>query len=95
MIEKTTENEPMNALSQLASSENAAYELETLTRQEAAQFLKVTVDWLDRARTAGRGPRFSRLGPKTIRYTRRDLIAWRDGNLHSSTSEYTGDSTGG
>ncbi len=61
---------------------------ESLSLEEAAEFLGVEKDWLLRKRTTGQGPRFTRLSPKLIVYVRRDLVEFRDSCAHSSTAEY-------
>jgi len=40
---------------------------------EAAKLLGVSAEALRKWRWAGRGPRFHRIGPRTIRYTLRDI----------------------
>jgi len=58
-----------------------------LTQVEAAQILGVSERTLERHRTAGTGPRFTRLG-RLIRYREQDLIDFVELNLCASTSEY-------
>lgn len=54
-----------------------------LTEVEAAQFVGLEVSTLQSYRTNGRGPGFVKLSARAIRFRRRDLIAWMDGNLVS------------
>lgn len=61
---------------------------ESLDVTEAAKFLNLDAQWLNRARMDGTGPVYSRLAPRIITYVRRDLIDWRDGKRHKSTAEY-------
>jgi hypothetical protein len=63
---------------------------EYLTPPEAAAEFRVTVEWLQRGRTEGWGPKFRRLSPKQIVYMRLDLVAFADGKEFSSTSQYPG-----
>jgi hypothetical protein len=51
---------------------------EVLRPDEAAEYLGVTLDMLQRWRTAGRGPRFLPWGRRTVRYRIRDLGDWLD-----------------
>lgn len=47
-----------------------------LTTKEAAAFLQVSEKTLEKWRTKGTGPKFRRLGHRTVRYLQADLIAW-------------------
>lgn len=60
---------------------------ETLTTVQAAAFLTVTPNFLQRKRSEGGGPVFKKFGQKTIRYRRKDLIDYRDSLSRRSTSE--------
>ena len=51
---------------------------EVLRPDEAAAYLGVTRDMLQRWRTAGTGPAFLSWGPRTVRYRIRDLDNWLD-----------------
>lgn len=78
-------------MSQAAPADPLAYEAwleESLTVEQAAEFLNVEKQWLDRARQSGDGPEFFRLTPRQIVYVRRVLIAFRDARKHKSTAEY-------
>jgi helix-turn-helix protein len=57
-----------------------------LHRKQAAEFLGVSLSWLDKARISGLGPVFVKMGGRVL-YDSRDLEAFIDGNRHSSTSE--------
>ena len=52
---------------------------EVLRPDEAAEYLGVTLDMLQRWRTAGNGPCFLPWGRRTVRYRIRDLDDWLDG----------------
>jgi hypothetical protein len=53
----------------------------------AAQHLRCSVSFLQKARIAGGGPRFLKLG-KAVRYRIEDLDDWACARAHGSTSEY-------
>ena len=57
------------------------------TERAAADFLSVTTRALQKWRANGTGPKFVRISGRCIRYRRRDLIAWAEAHLKSSTSE--------
>ena len=54
---------------------------------EAAQFLGSSVPTLERLRASGGGPRFAKYGPRTIRYKRSALLAWREAHTFGNLSE--------
>lgn len=58
-----------------------------LTAREAAERLKLSESYLEKARIRGDGPRFVRLG-RSIRYRLEDLEAWVASRAAGSTSEY-------
>lgn len=58
-----------------------------IDESEAARFVGYTVRALQNWRVRGGGPRFVKISSRSVRYRRRDLIAWADGHLRSSTSE--------
>jgi predicted DNA-binding transcriptional regulator AlpA len=60
---------------------------ELLTVQEAARWAKLSESFLNKARLAGTGPKYIRLG-NAIRYRQEDLDAWAATAAASSTSEY-------
>jgi hypothetical protein len=60
---------------------------EFLIEKEAAAFLRVSPRSLQRWRTTGGGPEFTRLGGKRIGYRRSVLAAWTAGKTFASTSE--------
>lgn len=57
------------------------------TEREAADFLGVTARALQKWRTTGNGPLFVHISSRCVRYRRRDLLAWSEAHLKSSTSE--------
>ena len=58
-----------------------------ITENEAAGFLGYTIRALQGWRVKGGGPRFVKVSARSIRYRRRDLIAWAEARLRSHTSE--------
>ncbi len=59
-----------------------------ITEQEAAGFLGYTIRALQNWRNRGGGPRFVRVSARSIRYRRRDLIAWAEARLVCNTSQF-------
>ena len=57
-----------------------------LTPAEAAALLKVSKKALERWRGAGGGPPFLRFNAKTIRYRRRDVLAFIEGSVRTNTA---------
>ena len=57
-----------------------------LTVIEAADYLRLAKSTLDHLRSAGHGPRYSKLGRKIV-YDTRDLDKWFDDNRRRSTSD--------
>ncbi|MGT2462979.1 helix-turn-helix transcriptional regulator [Sinomonas atrocyanea] len=47
-----------------------------LTPAQVAEMTGLTTGSLAQLRYLGRGPAFYRLGPRTIRYGRREVMAW-------------------
>lgn len=60
-----------------------------LTTAALAQWLGVSPAWLEIARSRGYGPKFVRLSPRRVRYSRRAVLAWLDERTHRATREYT------
>lgn len=58
----------------------------TLNTVEAARFLGVSKSWMNKARCAGDGPPFIRLGGR-VGYIPADLEKWRAKHRHTSTSD--------
>lgn len=53
----------------------------------AADFLGYSARALQNWRVRGGGPRFVKVSSRSIRYRRRDLIAWAEGRLRTNTSD--------
>jgi predicted DNA-binding transcriptional regulator AlpA len=58
-----------------------------LTVKEAASYIRVSAGHLNNLRTAGKGPRFVKLGPHKVLYDTRDLDRWIDDHKQNSTSD--------
>lgn len=74
---------------------NPAYLDSLINEQEAASFLGYTVRALQNWRVRGGGPLFIKVSARSIRYRRRDLIAWIDSLACRSTSEFGAMAAGG
>jgi predicted DNA-binding transcriptional regulator AlpA len=66
---------------------NQEYYDQLLSEAEAATFLSYSRRALQNWRIRGGGPQFVRVSCRSIRYRRRDLIAWSEARLAHSTSE--------
>jgi len=58
-----------------------------LTPKEAANFLRLSVSWLAKARMRGDGPPYVKLG-RAIRYREGALVQWLRSRQRLSTSEW-------
>jgi len=58
-----------------------------LTPKEAAEHLGCSKSFLDAKRLTGGGPTYSRLGSRSVRYSRKDLDAWMESRRAGSTTE--------
>lgn len=56
-----------------------------LTTQQAATYVSLSPNTLNRWRWSGDGPRYVKLG-RAVRYRREDLDAWLDERVRESTS---------
>lgn len=61
-------------------SEPLGAEQRLLKTDEAAEILRLSTDWLHRARSKGKGPRFVRLG-RIVFYRRSDLLEYVENSL--------------
>jgi excisionase family DNA binding protein len=57
-----------------------------LTASEAAQYLRVSLSWLAKARIRGDGPAYVKVG-RSVRYLESALIEWMKSRRRLSTSE--------
>ena len=67
-----------------AKANTAADQL--LTEAQAAEYLNISIRTLQAWRVQGGGPRYSKLG-RSVRYRQRDLDAFVEAHLTSSTSQ--------
>jgi predicted DNA-binding transcriptional regulator AlpA len=59
-----------------------------LPTRAVADWLGVSVQFLEIGRHRGYGPKFVRIGPARIRYRRADVLTWLDERTFASTSQY-------
>lgn len=59
-----------------------------IDEREAAEFLGYSVRALQNWRVRGGGPPYVRVSARSIRYRRRDMIAWAQERLERHTSEF-------
>jgi predicted DNA-binding transcriptional regulator AlpA len=57
-----------------------------MNQRDLASYIGKSTAWCERARWAGEGPRFIKLG-RHIRYKSEDVMAWIEENAKQSTSE--------
>jgi predicted DNA-binding transcriptional regulator AlpA len=58
-----------------------------INEHQAAQFVGYTVRALQNWRVRGGGPSFVKISARSVRYRRRDLMAWAEAHLRTSTSQ--------
>jgi predicted DNA-binding transcriptional regulator AlpA len=71
----------------LAESSTGAPD-DLLTTRAVAEWLGVSVQFLEIGRHKGYGPKFVRIGPARIRYRRAGVLAWLEERTFASTSQY-------
>jgi predicted DNA-binding transcriptional regulator AlpA len=59
-----------------------------LPTRAVAEWLGVSIQFLEIGRHRGYGPKFVRIGPARIRYRRADILAWLEERTFASTSQY-------
>ncbi len=57
-----------------------------MDQRELAAYVGKSTAWCERARWAGEGPRFIKLG-RHVRYRADDVLAWIEANAKQSTSD--------
>lgn len=57
-----------------------------MTQRDLAEYLGKSTAWCERARWAGEGPKFVKLG-RNVRYRADDVLDWVNANIHQSTAE--------
>ena len=68
------------------SNENSDHLDCLINEVKAAEFVGYTVRALQNWRVRGGGPPFIKVSARSIRYRRRELIAWADSRLQANTS---------
>ena len=86
MQPKTSVLSPLPAPAQPANAERNYLEA-LINESEAAEFLRFAPRTLQNWRVRGGGPKFVRHRARTVRYRRKDLIAWLEERLVCNTSE--------
>jgi hypothetical protein len=61
---------------------------ELLTTHAVADWLAVSVQWLEIGRGKNYGPPFRKLSSRCIRYHRGDVVQWLKSRSYASTAEY-------
>jgi excisionase family DNA binding protein len=56
--------------------------------EQAADYLRVSKNYLDKLRVSGKGPAFVRLGRRKVLYRKSDLDKWIEERIYASTSQY-------
>ena len=59
-----------------------------LVTKQLAEWLGVSVQWLEIGRSRGYGPPYKKLGQKSIRYRIGDILKWLEERSYKSTAEY-------
>ncbi len=57
------------------------------TAELSAEF-GVSKQWTEIGRSRGYGPPFVRLGPRCIRYRRKDVLRWLESRVYARTADY-------
>jgi len=57
-----------------------------MTQRDLATYLAKSTAWCERARWAGQGPKFLKLG-RNVRYRATDVLDWINDNVHTSTTD--------
>lgn len=57
-----------------------------LNTRELAVWLGVSILWLEIGRNKNYGPRFMKLGPRMVRYKRRDVLSWLDARANAQAA---------
>jgi predicted DNA-binding transcriptional regulator AlpA len=81
---------------ELAQEGAAAGEADDLLNtSEVAEWLGISLQWLEIGRSKGYGPRFVRLSPRRVRYLRSSVMEWLRERQHQGTAEYSRRPSGG
>jgi len=74
------------ATSLIATGQGGADDM--LTSKQVSDWLGVSPLWLVNGRSKGFGPKYVRIGPRSILYRRKDVLAFLDERTFACTSEY-------
>lgn len=72
----------------IAAADAGKADDDLLDTRAVADWLSVSVQWLEIGRSKNYGPEFTRVGPRVIRYRRADVLTWLKARTHASTAEY-------
>jgi hypothetical protein len=72
----------------IADSDDGDAADDLLSTGAVADWLCVSTQFLEIARSKNYGPRFVRIGPRTIMYRRGDVLAWLKQRTFAGTAEY-------
>ncbi len=61
---------------------------ELLATSEVAEWIGISTQWLEIARSCGFGPKFVRLSARRVRYLRASVLDWLREREHQHTAEY-------
>ena len=62
---------------------------ELLDTRQLADWLGVSTQWVEIGRHKNYGPKFTKVGPRQVRYRRGDVLRWLKARTYSRTSQYT------
>jgi predicted DNA-binding transcriptional regulator AlpA len=74
--------------SSLLTAASGAPHPDTMTTPQAADFLGVSVKFMEISRSKGLGPPFVRVTPRIVRYLKSELIAWLQERRDLHASDY-------
>lgn len=72
--------------------QNVDHPDDLLTTRKLADWLGVSAQFLEIARSKNFGPTFIRLSPRLVRYRRADVLQWLEARAHASTAAYSSSS---
>lgn len=75
-----------NARRAISEARDPDYLDKLIPEREAADFIAYTPRALQNWRSRGGGPKYVAISSRSIRYRRRDLIAWAEARLRDNTS---------
>ena len=73
---------------QVIADSNGGDDDDMLSSQEVANWLGVSIQWVEIGRTKKWGPKFHKLSPRKVKYRRGDVRAWLNERKFANTSEY-------